>query len=270
MTAELSMSFLDTGFLSNVAKLTNAKTRSICAENPNGAKGRGRAGDRAGREPRRADAWQGLEGPAVHQSAAESTTTLAEIEGPGIIQHIWITVDPNSLPRLHPAFLLGWRGDPVGRGAAGRFLLLRARHADQRQLDPGRGEPQRRVQLLLADAVPQERPHQIENQWQEDIERLLLPGRPTSLTRCRKTPPTSTRSGGGRSRTIDNPEHVILDGIKGKGHYVGTYLAWTQLSNGWWGEGEIKFFMDGDKRVPDDLRHGHRGLLRRRVGLSAK
>jgi len=32
----------------------------------------------------------------------------------------------------------------------------------------------------------------------------------------------------------------------GKGHYVGTYLAWTQLSNGWWGEGEIKFFIDGD------------------------
>lgn len=35
------------------------------------------------------------------------------------------------------------------------------------------------------------------------------------------------------------PEHVILDGITGKGQYVGTYLAWTQLSDGWWGEGEV-------------------------------
>ena len=46
------------------------------------------------------------------------------------------------------------------------------------------------------------------------------------------------------------PEHIILDGVQGHGHYVGTFLAWTQLSNGWWGEGEIKFFMDGDDAYP--------------------
>ncbi len=33
-------------------------------------------------------------------------------------------------------------------------------------------------------------------------------------------------------------------------HYVGTFMAWTQLSNGWWGEGEIKFFLDGDAEFP--------------------
>ena len=46
------------------------------------------------------------------------------------------------------------------------------------------------------------------------------------------------------------PEHVLLDGVRGRGHYVGTFLAWTQLANGWWGEGEIKFFMDGDSEYP--------------------
>jgi hypothetical protein len=50
--------------------------------------------------------------------------------------------------------------------------------------------------------------------------------------------------------TREVPEHVILEDIKGQGHYVGTYLAWAQLSNGWWGEGEIKFFMDGDDEYP--------------------
>ena len=43
---------------------------------------------------------------------------------------------------------------------------------------------------------------------------------------------------------------MILDGVKGQGQYVGTYLAWTQLSDGWWGEGEIKFYLDGDKEFP--------------------
>ena len=49
---------------------------------------------------------------------------------------------------------------------------------------------------------------------------------------------------------FEKPEHIILDAVKGQGHYVGTYLAWTQMSNDWWGEGEIKFFMDGDVEYP--------------------
>jgi hypothetical protein len=45
-------------------------------------------------------------------------------------------------------------------------------------------------------------------------------------------------------------DYVILEGVKGKGHYVGTYMAWQQNSTGWWGEGEIKVFLDGDKEFP--------------------
>ena len=46
------------------------------------------------------------------------------------------------------------------------------------------------------------------------------------------------------------PEHTILDGVKGEGRYVGTFLAWAQLSDGWFGEGEVKFYIDGDKQFP--------------------
>jgi hypothetical protein len=45
-------------------------------------------------------------------------------------------------------------------------------------------------------------------------------------------------------------DYTIIDGIKGKGQYVGTYLAWQVNNCGWWGEGEIKFFMDGDTEFP--------------------
>jgi hypothetical protein len=38
--------------------------------------------------------------------------------------------------------------------------------------------------------------------------------------------------------------------VQGQGHYVGTYLAWGVNNNGWWGEGEVKFYMDGDKEWP--------------------
>jgi len=44
--------------------------------------------------------------------------------------------------------------------------------------------------------------------------------------------------------------YTILDGIQGRGHYVGTYLAHGANSPGWWGEGEIKFYIDGDSDFP--------------------
>jgi hypothetical protein len=44
--------------------------------------------------------------------------------------------------------------------------------------------------------------------------------------------------------------YVLIDSIKGKGQFVGTYMAYGVHSNGWWGEGEIKFFMDGDTEFP--------------------
>jgi hypothetical protein len=44
--------------------------------------------------------------------------------------------------------------------------------------------------------------------------------------------------------------YTIVDDIRGAGHYVGTTLAWGVNNNGWWGEGEIKFYLDGDSDFP--------------------
>lgn len=50
--------------------------------------------------------------------------------------------------------------------------------------------------------------------------------------------------------TTEHPVHTVLDGVRGCGAYVGTYLAWTALQSDWWGEGEVKFFLDGDAEQP--------------------
>jgi hypothetical protein len=44
--------------------------------------------------------------------------------------------------------------------------------------------------------------------------------------------------------------YTLLDGVRGQGHYVGTYMAWGVNNQGWWGEGEIKFYLDGDDAHP--------------------
>ena len=53
-----------------------------------------------------------------------------------------------------------------------------------------------------------------------------------------------------QSKPTNGGIHTILDGVKGKGHYVGTYFAWRVNNTGWWGEGEVKFYMDGDNQFP--------------------
>jgi hypothetical protein len=45
-------------------------------------------------------------------------------------------------------------------------------------------------------------------------------------------------------------DYTILDGVQGEGQYVGTYMAWGVNNSGWWGEGEIKFFIDDDGEFP--------------------
>lgn len=53
-----------------------------------------------------------------------------------------------------------------------------------------------------------------------------------------------------RTKINETSDYTIIDNIKGEGQYVGVYLAWQVNNNGWWGEGEIKFFMDDDTKFP--------------------
>jgi hypothetical protein len=53
-----------------------------------------------------------------------------------------------------------------------------------------------------------------------------------------------------RSNPEETSVYTIVDGIKGKGQYVGVYMAWGVHNNEWWGEGEIKIYMDGDSGFP--------------------
>jgi hypothetical protein len=45
-------------------------------------------------------------------------------------------------------------------------------------------------------------------------------------------------------------DFTVLDGVRGRGAYVGTYLSIASLQRFWWGEGEVKFYIDGDDDFP--------------------
>jgi hypothetical protein len=233
--------------MGNLARLSAAQTCSISPENFTGEKGKGGmategTGARAAR-----DLGQGWKvSPSVVIEPGQ-TFELADIAGPGAIQQIWMTPTGNwrfSILRIYwddqqtPSiecpvgdfFAMGWGEYAqlsslavcVNPGSAfncywempfrKRCRMTMTNIADERMV------LYYQINYTLTD-VP------------EDVGYLHAQYR--------------------RANPLPYQEvYTILDGVRGQGHYVGTYMAWGVNNRGWWGEGEIKFYLDGDDAYP--------------------
>jgi hypothetical protein len=161
--------------------------------------------------------------PSIH-IAGPRTVTLADIDGPGAIQQIWITVAPTALAPAGPAHLLGRRGDPVGRDALGDFFCMRLGHARATSTRCRWREPGGRLQLLLGDALPPPRCRiTIENHRRRGA-RLLLPDR-LHADRGARGPRLPPRPVAAQQPAALWEVHTLLDGVKGqrslRGHLPG-------------------------------------------------
>lgn len=228
--------------------LSDAETRSISAENPTGAKG---AGAQAIPDDSSAASLlgQGWKVRPCITLEPNSTSVLADIEGPGIVQHIWITVRTQAYRSC--ILRMYWDDEetpsvevPVGDFFANGHGLRYNVNSMVVAVNPSGG-----FNCYWPLPFRSRARITVENQYWEPI-----PGFFYQITYALTRIPDNIayfHAQWRRSMTTRHyPEHVILDGVRGQGHYVGTFLAWTQFSDGWWGEGEIKFYMDGDQAFP--------------------
>jgi hypothetical protein len=236
-------------FLDALPRISTSMTRSISAENPTGAKSGGAQaapGDDEHCSPaarRLGKGWKVR--PCLVDIAAQQTVTIADIAGPGTIQHIWITVEPALLRTIafrvyyddqeHPSIETPL-GDFFANGVNGlaRIGSLPIAVNPRGGMNAYWPMPfRKRIRIQITNDGPAPIPaffYQITYALCEvEAEAAYLHA---SWRRA-----TTTR---------DHSEHIILDGVAGRGHYIGTYLVWSQLANGWWGEGEMKFFIDGE------------------------
>jgi hypothetical protein len=254
--------------LGSLALLSDAETRSISAENPTGEKG---GGARVPVPDEKAMAAMAKSiGAALppgfkgHPSSMLGTgwkvqpcitllqpgvTTLADIQGPGIIQHIWITVSPEAYRDTVLRFYWDAEETPSVQVPLGDFFCNGHGLRCNVNSLPVAVNPVGGFNCYWPMPFRERARITIENQRSDPIFAFFyqityaLTGVPENAAYLHAQWRRSLT-------TRDYPEHVILEGIQGPGHYVGTYLAWTQFSNGWWGEGEIKFYMDGDADYP--------------------
>jgi len=233
--------------MGNLSCLSRAKTRSISAENITGEKGKGAMATEGTGAKAARDLGQGWKVSPSVRIAPKQVFTMAEIQGPGAIQHMWMTPSGNlrfSILRIY------WDGEtnpsvevPVGDFFAcgwGKYGQISSLAVCD---NPGRGfnsyweMPFRKSCKITMENLDED---PITLYYQIDYTLTAIPDEAAYFhAQFRRSNPLPFKT-----------DHVILDGVKGWGQYVGTYLAWGVHNNGWWGEGEIKFFIDGDTQFP--------------------
>jgi hypothetical protein len=239
--------------LGSLPLLGRGRTRSISAENPTGAKGQGGMAVPNPGEPKpvasaRAadDLGQGWKvRPFIRINAGE-TATLMDVAGPGIIQHIWMVEGLNR--GLVLRFFWDDELSPsIETPAPDFFAVGHGRFAAVNSL-PVVVNPANAMNCYWPMPFRKRARVTLTNETNADVPLVAY-----QITYLETELPANTgtlHAQYRRAPTAETNPYVILDGVRGQGCYVGTFLAWTQMEKGWFGEGEIKFFMDGDEAFP--------------------
>ncbi len=233
--------------VNRLSRLSDAKSRSISPENFTGGKGQGaRATEGTGAQAAR-DLGAGWKiSPSVVIEAGR-TFILADIQGPGTIDQIWMTPTGNW---RHSILRIYWDGQeqPSVECPAGDFFAMGwGKYAQLSSLavcvNPGSAfncyweMPFRKHCRITMTNIAEEA---MVLYYQINYSLADVPDDCAYFhARFRRTNPLPYKE-----------VYTLLDGVEGRGHYVGTYMAWGSNNRGWWGEGEIKFYLDGDDEYP--------------------
>ena len=223
-------------------------SRAITPENFTGAPGEGgKATEGTGASCAR-DLGQGWKVSPSILLGQQETAALADIEGPGVIRHIWITALGTQLRKL--IFRIYWddQPHPSVEVPLGDFFASGLKTIGQIDSIAVTVNPKcafncwwpmpfkSRCRIELENMTQQETYiyYQVDYSLEEVPNDLLY-----FHSTFRRVNPLPYKS-----------VHTILDGVAGRGKYVGTYIAWGVNNSGWWGEGELKVFLDDDKEFP--------------------
>lgn len=231
-----------------LSRLSSAKSRSVSPENFTGEKGGGgmaETGEGACAARELGVGWK--VSPSVKIPAGE-TFTLCDIADAGEITHIWMTPTGNW---RYEILRIYWDNSekpsvecPVGDFFANAYKKpFRPLSSLMVCVNPGSAfncywpMPFRKGCRITIENLADE---DMTLYYQIDYELKSIPDECAYFhAQFRRVNPLPYKE-----------VYTLLDGVRGRGHYVGTYMAWGSNSCGWWGEGEVKFYLDGDREFP--------------------
>jgi hypothetical protein len=249
--------------LSSIARLSDATTRLVTAENVYGKKGAGGMAELS-ETPQEDVATLGQHWSGPNQAArdlgqgwkvrpcitvpAGQTSPIMDVEGPGVVQHIWITTHDENLRCLIVRMYWDGEADPSVECPIGDLFCNGWRTRANVCALPINVNPSGGMNCYFPMPFASRARMTVENRAPRDavvFYAITYSQQPVGDDEAR------FHAQFRRENPIEHlTDYTILDGVRGRGHYVGTYMAWQQNAAGWWGEGEIKFYLDGDEQFP--------------------
>lgn len=228
-------------------QLGNVESRSVSAENPTGGKGAGGgATEGIGKDAAKSlgRGWKISPATAINPG---QTIQVADLADQGVIRHIWMTAGFSPAVWRSLILRIYWDGEssPSVEVPLGDFFAMGLGEFAQVNsavvaVNPGAGfnsyweMPFRKRARITVENRSSDKALLF---YQVDYAREKLPANVAYFHAQFHN----------ELRTEGTKPYVILTGVKGAGQYVGTYMTYGVRHPGWWGEGEIKFYIDGDK-----------------------
>lgn len=233
--------------LGDLFRITDAESRSVSPENFTGEKGKAGMSTNGAALHAARELGQGWKVSPFVVVKSKTTFTLADVKGPGVIQQIWMTPTGNW---RHSILRFYWDNEtepsievPVGDFFAcglGRYAQINSLAVC---VNPGSA-------FNCYWPMPFRKQARVTLENLDDKDMTVYYQINYALTKVSKDAGYLHAQFRRESPLKSKGLYTILDGVEGRGQYVGTYLAWEVHSPGWWGEGEIKFFLDGDQKFP--------------------
>ncbi len=224
---------------------TNIESRSASFENPTGAKGSGgQAASKLG---------IGRKGFPAKEIAVGETVVLCEVNAPGTIRHIWMTgsFKDNPLALRNMVVRAYWdkQEHPSIECPLGDFMgAANARFSAYQSAVHSTGV-NAALNIWLPMPFKEAAKITLSNEGETAITVFYQvdytigdehPDELGSLHVCfRRSNPTKLKD-----------DFEMLPKRSGKGCFLGAVLGIRTLEGNWWGEGEIKIYMDGDTEFP--------------------
>lgn len=235
--------------LHNLTTKKDIRTFSLSAENINGEKGKGGMATEGSASYASRDLGQGWKvNPYVVIKSGENYK-IADIKGQGAIKHIWI-VDSSQEAR-GTIFRIYFDGQEKPSVCVPLYdFFCNANHLEFAQINslPICYNPRRGLNSYFEMPYFKSFKIEVENLGADDI---MVYYQIDCEEKEIDKDSLYFHAHFNRSNPLPYKEsYKILDTIKGNGVYVGTYMHWGVKNNGWWGEGEIKLYIDGDTDFP--------------------
>jgi len=218
------------------------QSRAATAENKQAEKGKGGM---------TADGIKGS--PAIKDFKSGTTETLLEQKGPGMIRHIWCTTKPRKAEHLRNLIIrMYWEGHDIPSVEVPLSDFFGVAHGAAVPMysaylytQEGRG-----LNCFFPMPFAREAKITITNESGTDLDYFFYQVDFTLGDEVTGEDGRFHASFRRENPTSYGKDFVIMQSEGARGIYLGAVIGVRPLTEGWWGEGEVKIFLDDDGEFP--------------------